>query len=360
MTKMTKWIGGLAAVVVQGLAAGAVYAQSGTYIAEAYPDHIQARRERQERQLYRLATKSQAPGARHLVVESARTWRPGQTLRVAFNGGTPAQQQRIVEAAEIWAQFANIRFDWGATANGGFRRWTAQDTSYAAHIRIAFWAGPSGGYWSLVGTESVDSEVIGVNEPSMNLEGFDDGWPIDGEATVLHEFGHALGLHHEHQHPDQGCDSEFLWHNEAGYQPKRDSNGVFIPDDDERRPGLYTHLGGPPNEWSKFKVDYNLRQFEDSRAFDTGQFDPASIMMYSFEPWMFINGIDSYCYTPPNETLSDQDKLRVAQVYPGQAPVILQNLRQRKIRLDAMIDATRNPNMKEFLTERLAEIQQQE
>ena len=53
---------------------------------------------------------------------------------------------------------------------------------------------PSDGAWSYVGTDCRD---IPLNEPTMNL-GFLDG------GTAAHEFGHAIGLAHEHQNPAGG------------------------------------------------------------------------------------------------------------------------------------------------------------
>jgi hypothetical protein len=54
------------------------------------------------------------------------------------------------------------------------------------HITITFNSG--GGSWSALGSKSVEKR------PSMNFAWFDVG-------TVLHEFGHAFGLLHEHQSP---------------------------------------------------------------------------------------------------------------------------------------------------------------
>jgi hypothetical protein len=49
---------------------------------------------------------------------------------------------------------------------------------------------------------------------------------------VLHEFGHALGLIHEHQNPVGGIQ----WN----------------------KPAVYADLGGPPNFWGKATVDNNM------------------------------------------------------------------------------------------------------
>ncbi len=51
-----------------------------------------------------------------------------------------------------------------------------------------------GGSWSYIGT---DATRLPLESFTMNL-GFID------RTTVLHEFGHALGLIHEHQSPFKG------------------------------------------------------------------------------------------------------------------------------------------------------------
>ena len=48
----------------------------------------------------------------------------------------------------------------------------------------------------------------------MNLGGFTEELPDDWEATVLHEFGHAIGFLHEHQSLNSTCEEEFRWDNE--------------------------------------------------------------------------------------------------------------------------------------------------
>ena len=56
-------------------------------------------------------------------------------------------------------------------------------------IRIMF--DQNSGSWSQVG---IDAQNVPIDQPTMNLGWFDVG-------TVLHEFGHVLGLVHEHQNP---------------------------------------------------------------------------------------------------------------------------------------------------------------
>ena len=65
---------------------------------------------------------------------------------------------------------------------------TFVDNPEQANVRISF--DPTGGAWSLVGTDHLHQK----SGATMNLGWFD-------VATTMHEFGHMLGMIHEHQNP---------------------------------------------------------------------------------------------------------------------------------------------------------------
>jgi hypothetical protein len=149
-----------------------------------------------------------------------------------------------------------------------------------AEIRVAFDA--NDGAWSYLGTDCLS---IPRNEPTMNL-GFQDG------GTSGHEFGHAIGLGHEHQNPEGGIE----W-NEAE---------------------VIRDLSGPPNFWTPDQVRHNvLEKYARDQVRGT-RFDPDSIMLYFFPARWTTNGIATHA----NEVLSSTDRSFAASVYPKQvAPV---------------------------------------
>lgn len=258
---------------------------------------------------------SQAVGAARSVIVLSRRWQPGEVVTVAFNGGSPELRDSIARAATEWSKFANLRFNfWSDAGHQKYREWSPNDQRYQAHIRIGF---DDRGFWSFVGRESIDKAVTKPSQASMNFEGFDEILPSYWEWVVLHEFGHAIALQHEHQNPLSTCETEFRWTDDPGYIPTVTSTGAFIPDAQRRRPGVYTVLGGPPNKWKKKDVDFNLRKLVFTTDIDAEPFDPQSIMKYYLESWMFRSGTGSTCYTQQALHLSSGDQAVAKRHYPA-------------------------------------------
>jgi hypothetical protein len=292
------------------------FSHSKVGVLEAYPDRIMARLEHRDRILASAQPRT-SPIAPSFIINQSKIsghWNPGKTLKVAFKGGDPLLHKQIADAANEWTRYANLTFDFGFNPTAGtYRTWSASDTAFAADIRVSF---DQSGYYSLVGNDSINLAVTNPGEESLNLEYFASALPTDWRSVVLHEFGHAIAFEHEHQQPvNNPCD--FRFDDDPGYTPTTDAHGQFIQDRRGLRPGLYTVLGGPPNNWPKAKVDFNLRKLPDSHAYLTGPFDKNSIMKYYFPEWMFISGAQSPCCTPAeNLALSAEDQQGAAKVYP--------------------------------------------
>lgn len=191
-----------------------------------------------------------------------KMWVNGSKLRVRFMGGNPAQQTLVKEQAKWWTQHANLTFDFN----------NAPD----AEIRITF--DSADGAWSYIGT---DCQGIPRNQPTMNL-GFLDG------GTAAHEFGHAIGLAHEHQNPKNGIE----WNEE-----------VVIRD-----------LSGPPNNWTVEEIRHNVLDKYKVDQIRGTDFDPDSIMLYFFPGTWVKSGIG----TKANDVLSELEKTFIASkdAYP--------------------------------------------
>jgi len=221
------------------------------------------------RELFRPQTTSRMRGGRvRGIAPIGKTWMNGSTLRVRFMGGKSWQHDIAREQAGWWTAVANLQIVF--------------DNAPDADIRIAFDA--NDGAWSYIGT---DARSIPRDEPTMNL-GFLDG------GTAAHEFGHAIGLAHEHQNPDGGIE----W-NEA----------VVIRE-----------MAKSPNFWDAETTRHNILQRYRAEQINGTRFDPESIMLYFFPAEWTTNGVG----TQANEVLSAMDKQFIAgaKMYPRTTPTI--------------------------------------
>lgn len=301
---------------------------------ESLPDEVIAEIEVRDR--WRRATA--ADGLEFLVTDIGR-WPLGRTVRVAFLDGDDQLHADIAEATEQITGACNLTLDFGQNGAGTFRRWTTSDTVLAAEIRVSF---DLPGFFSLVGTDSTDSVIgagggpVGGNpgQRSLNLGRFAVNRPPTWEGTVRHEFLHALGFHHSHQNMRGTCEGEFRWEDDVGYVPTQDPAGVFVPDAQGRRPGIYTYLAGEPNKWPRAKVDHNLRTV-DAPDLVAGPFDTKSVMLYRF-PAFFYKSTPSSCAPSGNgQNLSDGDKRGLDLLYPH----TMGALADRQARADAVLES---------------------
>src|ERR1044071_3785341 len=204
------------------------------------------------------------------VILKGKKWPTGSTLRVRFLNGTQTQQAKFRQYAASW-----IRPQGGPSselANLGLTYVTAEPSD----IRVRF--ASDGSSHSAIGT---NAKSIGSNNETMHFGWFNSPTTEDDyRRTITHEFGHALGLVHEHQHPVSGI----AWN----------------------RQQVYSDMG--KKGWSKKTVDDNILNAYSSSQTQYIKLDPSSIMIYRIPKSWTTNGFSA----PWNTRLSTADRTFIA------------------------------------------------
>lgn len=216
------------------------------------------------------APKKSFQGLNKAALVKAAKWNAGDVITLSFLDGDAGVQEKVKLVAQSWTApgMASLTLDFRKNTN--------------TLVRISF---QYPGSWSVIGTTC--KQITDQTKPTMNF-----GWLKPGSAddeirrVVLHEFGHALGLIHEHQNPAGGI----KWNRDA----------------------VIRDLSGPPNNWPMDVIEHNM--FEPYAASETNYtaLDPASIMMYPIPTSWTVNG---FC-VGLNSDLSATDRKFIHTEYP--------------------------------------------
>jgi len=195
-------------------------------------------------------------------------WPSNQTvIEVGFVQGSVQQRQLVMQIASEWNRWSGLPFVFVDHGQAG--------------VRVGF--DPELGSWSYIGTD-----CLGVEPPlpTMNLGWLHGGVDLaEARRVILHEFGHVLGLGHEHQSPAAGIP----WDKEA----------------------VYRFFEGPPNRWNREEVDRNVFAVYDRDQVRGFEFDRDSIMLYPI-PAELTGGRLAVDW---NSELSEGDKRYIARMY---------------------------------------------
>lgn len=218
-----------------------------------------------------------------LVANRSKLWPNGSRLRVKFLNGNADRRALVRRLADNWTRYANLNFVWVEEG--------------PAEIRVSF---TSAGNNSTLGTDALKRPNQSQETMSLGSLGMD---PIKRDKIILHEFGHAIGLEHEHLSPN----SEIVLDREKVTRECRMRYG-FTPEVCEN-------------------AIFKLLQEDVVDAFE---FDPHSVMNYFFHESHYAN------HSPRTRIigrLSLGDKLGISQVYPGrieETAVMMEQLEEDK------------------------------
>ncbi|MHC8315915.1 M12 family metallopeptidase [Pseudomonas sp. LB3P31] len=143
------------------------------------------------------------------VGSHTKFWATGRTLKIAIYRWDDDLFDIVKNAINQWAPYVNLGFD--------FVDLDDNDERYEGDIRIYLSPNYNTVARSLIGTDAVAAQPseatmwLGINKTEANYE-----------AIVIHEFGHALGLLHEHQHPD----ADIPWDKEKAYEALERNHGM--------------------------------------------------------------------------------------------------------------------------------------
>jgi Astacin (Peptidase family M12A) len=201
------------------------------------------------------------------AILKSKKWTPGQTISVKFLNGDAYLQKKVKQFACQWMIFANLKLIF-------VEPWQNAD------IRINF--DDSNDSNSYIGT---DCKSIDQNRKTMNFGWFNSNTSDEEfRRTTVHEFGHALGLIHEHQNPS----ANISWN---------------LND-------LYNYYKG---RLTPQQVDDNIVKKYNSVQTNYTAYDNLSIMHYEIPASLTTNGYSASW----NTSLSNTDKIFIEQMYPG-------------------------------------------
>jgi hypothetical protein len=229
---------------------------------------------------------------RSLVVTSA-LWRQGQTLKIAFieEDIDPQLKQGIIDGIMDWQPYINLRLVIVDFAND------------PGHIRISTVIDNRGRGWSAIGTAALS---VNPNTATLNI-----GVALEHEdflRTVRHEFGHALGLQHEHQHPQANIswdEPKVYDHYRLKFSAYRDELRIISPNNDD---GVDLYID---------EIIYeNVLKKIPLEGYTANRYDKKSVMHYEFPNELTIGDWE----VGKNTEISEGDKEMISLIYPNSLP----------------------------------------
>lgn len=201
-----------------------------------------------------------------VVYENTKIW-DQESITFYFLDGTEKQKNEVKQFAKLWEKYIGIKFKYSDEKPSIF--------NFNKYYKITF-KGPSN-----QSTQGAVSGIIHFGSLSDHL--------VYRKATILHEFGHMLGLGHEHQRQDRPASLD-------SYQL------------------IYACMKN--QEQSKAWCEENLSTKNAQEVFIESEYDAKSIMHYRLNN-IVTDNIDLLKTLPDTDfnTLSYTDKYYISMLY---------------------------------------------
>ncbi len=227
-----------------------------------------------------------------LAIKDPKTgkWLPYH-LNIHFQDGTDEQKTwvRTVIQRDLEPLVPGLKFCWvNAPKTSDFTPCVPTQDVDIQHIRVSF--KQKGAAYSQIGKAALQ---VPDNQHTVNLGWIDDGTDYDVIAykntgqVVQHEFGHAMGMIHEHQNP---INNPICWNKKC----------------------VSCVLSGSPNNWDQSTIDHNMFQKYSKSQINGSTYDPLSIMEYFFARSWVACGPN----LRKNKIYSEMDKRWLGCAYP--------------------------------------------
>lgn len=212
-----------------------------------------------------------------LIARTSKTWSNGKTLIISFLDGDSKTKAEVEEFSKEWTKYANVDFVFYPTLND-----IPDDKKADAVISFS-----KSGNNSTIGTDA--GNKIYNQGYSVSLSNLDKQNINMRRSTILHEFGHVLGLEHEHQ----SINRKFKLNKEKALEYCK---SIFNFTEDQCVSNIFETISGNDVYMSKY--------------------DPSSIMHYSLHPGFLEGNLN----LRNNASLSLLDRVEIAKLYPGRMP----------------------------------------
>lgn len=204
------------------------------------------------------------------VADPDQTWPQHKVLKISLLNMTPAQKDLVKTNIKLWAPHTNLFFKFTDAANGDIRILANNESDQG---------------WSWIGTSA---KRVPPTEPTMSI-GFKTPSSVL-PAMIQHEFSHALGLKHEHQHPERTLEL--------------DTDNIYKE---------YEARG----QFDGSAINEVIRKLAQDKV-KTSDYDQKSIMHYEF-PASRLKNREAI---PRTTQLSEGDKQFIQSLYPADNSVL--------------------------------------